>query len=265
MADISVVKEFYLFPQLPIELRLEIFKLALPTGHQGRHLIPLLGYSPHNDDEAIRPRPRWLRTHFAHKFKVSHNTERCHLMYHDLKSIAHSATCQASREVFLNTFNQSIPFAENGGTIHFSPSNTIIFFDQIPFVAYLFTMAKQGVPLPAWVHSIENLAINETAFFELMCEGSRAGDDWIPKEFGAALKNFRDLKTMTWASIEDYGDYRKKASDTFKECCLRLQQEKDSLSLEYFIPEMALIIRLTGVFLGAFHEDHMNRHYITGI
>jgi hypothetical protein len=98
-------------------------------------------------------------------------------MYHDLKSIALSATCQESREVFLGTFNQSIPLAENGGTIHFSPPNTIIFFDQIPFVAYLFTIAKQGGPLPAWVHSIENLAVNETAFFELMCENSRAGDD----------------------------------------------------------------------------------------
>jgi hypothetical protein len=161
-------------------------------------------------------------------------------MCHDLKSIALSPTCQESREVFLNTFNQSIPLAENGGTIHFSPSNTIIFFDQIPFVAYLFTMAKQGCPLPSWVHSIENLAMNEVSFFELMCEDSRAGDDWMPKEFGAALKKFRNLKTMTWVSIEDYGDYCKKASDTFKECCLRLQQEKDRLRLEYSIPEWLL-------------------------
>jgi hypothetical protein len=84
---------------------------------------------------------------------------------------------------------------------------------------------------------------------------------FLHKEFGAALKNFGNLNTMTWESIEDYGDYRKKASDTFKECCLRLLQEKDSLSLEDSIPEMAPIIRLTG----AFHEDHMNRQYIIGI
>jgi hypothetical protein len=191
MADISVLKEFHLFPQLAIELRLKIFKLALPTGHQGQHLIPLLCYSPHDDDEAIRPPwPQWSRTHFAHTFKVSQNAEKCHLMCHDLKSIALSATCHESREVFLNTFNHSIPLAENGGTIHFSPSNTIIFFDQIPFVAYLFTMAKQGCPFPSWMHSIENLAINELAFFELMCEGSLPLDDWIPKDFGAAVKNF---------------------------------------------------------------------------
>jgi hypothetical protein len=103
MADISIVKEFHFFPQLAIELRLEIFKLALPTGHQGRYLIPLLGYSPHNDDEAIRaPWPRWSRTHFAYKFKLSQNAEKCHLMCHDLKSIALSPTCQELRKVFLN-------------------------------------------------------------------------------------------------------------------------------------------------------------------
>jgi hypothetical protein len=70
---------------------------------------------------------------------------------------------------------------------------------------------------------------------------------------------------MTWVSIEDYLVFPKKASKTFKECCQRLQEEKDKLSLEYSIPEMAPTIKLTGAFLAAFQEDHMNRHYITGL
>jgi hypothetical protein len=89
------------------------------------------------------------------------------------------------------------------------------------------------------VHSIEHLAITDGAFSSLMAEDAGPDDDWLPKDIDTALKTFGNLKTTTMVSTDSYGPYPKKSSKTFKECCQRLQQEKDRLSLECSIPEIA--------------------------
>lgn len=110
----TTLTEFHLFPKLAPELRQMIFKLALPTGHDGERIIPLdldIGYEP------------GLTGLARVKFDVERNANTEYRRCHDVYDVSLSATDHEARAVYLS--HNSCSVALNKGLIRFSPETGV--------------------------------------------------------------------------------------------------------------------------------------------
>ncbi|CZR61722.1 uncharacterized protein PAC_11619 [Phialocephala subalpina] len=111
--------EFTLFPKLAPELRLMIFKFALPTGYDGERMIPLNLEHQYEYDDSPHP----VLKSSGLDFTVEPGANQVHAQCHDVYDLSLSSTSRESREAYLSVFSRQLSLKV--GMIHFSPGTTI--------------------------------------------------------------------------------------------------------------------------------------------
>ncbi|KAK0121782.1 hypothetical protein ONS95_010065 [Cadophora gregata] len=167
--------EFHLFPKLPIELRREIFKHAVPVN---KHEILYL-------DLQLRAADEEFGLYFTFGFMV----EWQHQVAKKLGSLALLSTCVESREVYIEMHRGTLPLGF-GRVIRYNPDNTTIF---IPLFEKFRDSCHEGIRygwrLQKWFTEIKHLA---TSPKNLVAEKHPHG------AFMAAFKNLE-----TWTAVVD--------------------------------------------------------------
>ena len=150
--SVDIATEFTLFSKLPAEIRLMIWKEALPLGKDanGRRIISLDYYSERNPWTEVL----WDRLKVDKRKKGSFATTR------DILDIGMAGACIESRECFLNVFKHVIPLRK--GIVRYE-QDTIIFIRDRWGIEWLGAstnalLNQHENPLPAWFDSIKRLA-----------------------------------------------------------------------------------------------------------
>jgi hypothetical protein len=151
---IENVAEFALLSKLPPEIRLIIWKLALPLGksENGCRIISFEYYWEKPGTDLL-----WDRFKIDERKKGSFATTR------DVFDIGMSAACRESSECFLKAFKHIIPLRK--GIVRYEERTIIFIQDRWGTEWYRATndavANRHHNPLPAWVDNIRRLAFHD--------------------------------------------------------------------------------------------------------
>ncbi|KAE9376623.1 hypothetical protein N431DRAFT_462444 [Stipitochalara longipes BDJ] len=142
ISGLKPLEQFTFFPKLAVEIRLKVWKYALPIGPQGLRLLKVAG------DEVVETTRSTKRIRIQSSSNViastgpstysettsSHLTFRLLKHHHnvDIKNCSLLSACLESRQVYLKYFNQSLRVGEEG-LIRFAKED-IVYISNMDFL-----------------------------------------------------------------------------------------------------------------------------------
>jgi len=230
-------KHFTLFPQLPIEIRLKIWKHALPGLETNSHRILRVNVEVLRDLQKIGLRLRFTLS--KKKWEGWLKTSPGAL------DLGLSMACKESRGIFLEAFKYTLPTCKRGVIMRYNEDTTIyienfhIALRHPLFKKVLRHNPSLPLPLPPYFSQIKKLILPRACFYSVSQFNVRDGRHTYANLFAPMFKNLELIGVeyhRKWHALLEI--FQLKAVERVKE---NLEGPEDEVDKVYNVPGVVLI------------------------